>query len=65
VASLGLLIYLSPTLLGDESELGGMLEVLGAKEKLLAKLTPGGCGPNGVVKSDVKALVNEVVSLCP
>lgn len=51
--------------MGAESELGGMLEVLGAKGKLKAKLDAGGCGPKGVVKSDVRNLITEVSSLCP
>lgn len=63
-ASLALEIYLAPTLLGEEAELAGMLEVLGAKEKLEGKLAPGGCGPKGVMKADIRKLLTEVASLC-
>lgn len=69
-ASLTLLLYLSPALLPEakgepESEVRGMLDVLTAKDKLLAKLEKGGCGPDGVSKDDVRKLVTEVASLCP
>ncbi|KAF8319661.1 DUF862-domain-containing protein [Clavulina sp. PMI_390] len=67
--SLALLIYLSPSLLPSsegesDSELSSMLSVLDAKEKLEGKLVPGGCGPKGVVKPDVRKLIGEVASLC-
>lgn len=57
-------IYLAPTLLGEDAELAGMLDVLGAKEKLERKLAPGGCGPKGVTKADVRNLLTEVALLC-
>lgn len=43
-----------------------MLQILDAREKVLGKLAPGGCGPNGVMKADVRKLVEEVGNkLCP
>jgi len=62
-ASLALFLYLSPAYVTD---LGDLLQVLGAKEKVLGKLLPGGCGPAGVTKADVRSLVEEVgKQLCP
>lgn len=60
-----MLIYLSPQLFGPDSDLHGTLEVLSAKEKLSSKLVPGGCGPKGITKGDIRNLVAEVASLCP
>jgi len=60
-----MLIYLSPQLLERDSDLHGTLKVLSAKDKLNAKLAPGGCGPKGITKADVCNLVAEVASLCP
>jgi len=66
IASLALLIYLSPQLLERDSDLHGTLEVFSAKDKLNAKLAPGGCGPpKGITKADIRSLVAEVASLCP
>lgn len=63
-ASLALAVYLSPAY---ESELAPLFEVLGAKEKVLAKLGGGlgGFGESGVKKVGVRALVEETASLCP
>ncbi|KAF9516513.1 hypothetical protein BS47DRAFT_1340874 [Hydnum rufescens UP504] len=62
-ASLALFLYLSPAYATD---LGDLLQVLGAKEKVLGKLLPGGCGPAGVTRVDVRNLVEEVgKQLCP
>ena len=47
-------------------DLRELLQVLGASEKVLGKLLPGGCGPAGVTKEDVRSLVKEVgEQLCP
>ena len=60
-----MLIYLSDQLLWPDSDIHGTLEVLAVKDKLNTKLVPGGCGPKGITKSDVRNLVAEVASLCP
>ncbi|KAK7469356.1 hypothetical protein VKT23_003834 [Stygiomarasmius scandens] len=61
-ASLGCLLRVSP-FYENEAEL---LELLGAKEILKKKLQAGGCGEKGVVKKDVRKLVEEVANkLCP
>ncbi|KAF8650336.1 hypothetical protein AX16_005277 [Volvariella volvacea WC 439] len=59
VASLGLLLYTSP--LHDNCK--SLLEVLQAKDKLRGKLVKGGCGSDGVVKKDIRKLVEEVADV--
>lgn len=63
-ASLAFFIHLSPYL---DTQLKPLLEVLQAQDVLKAKLSAGGngCGENGVVKKEVKKLIDEVASkLC-
>lgn len=63
-ASLALSLYLSPSF---DSELAPLLEVLQAKEKVLAKLGGGngGFGENGVKKEEARIMLEEVGKLCP
>ena len=56
VASLGLLVYLSPSCSPDTNEFGDTLEVLGAKEKILSNLEPSG----GVSQEGLRKLVEEI-----
>ncbi|KAF8313556.1 PPPDE putative peptidase domain-containing protein [Cantharellus anzutake] len=70
VASLALLVYLSPSYSPDSNEVGDMLEVLDAKQKILSKLEPSGFGAEdsstGISKQEVRKLVEEVGgALCP
>lgn len=63
-ASLAFFIHLSPYL---DTQLKPLLEVLQAQDVLKAKLSAGGngCGENGVVKKEVRKLIDEVASkLC-
>ncbi|KAL0961392.1 hypothetical protein HGRIS_006342 [Hohenbuehelia grisea] len=61
-ASLAFLVRLSPFY---EGQLLSLLDVLQAKATLKSKLAQGGCGPKGVTKKDVRALVDEVAAkLC-
>lgn len=61
-ASLGLLIRLSPSI----EQLTSLLEVLQAQKILKDKLEKGGCGDAGVVKKEVRKLIEEVATkLCP
>lgn len=63
-ASLALSLYLTPSY---DSELAPLLEVLQAKEKVLAKLGGGssGFGENGVKKEEARKMLEEVGKLCP
>ncbi|KAJ3777931.1 PPPDE putative peptidase domain-containing protein [Lentinula raphanica] len=62
-ACLGCLLRLSPFY---ESQMSSLLQVLQAKSILKSKLTPGGCGTNGVSKKEAKKLVEEIGDkLCP
>ncbi|KAL1682240.1 PPPDE putative peptidase domain-containing protein [Schizophyllum commune] len=62
-ACLAFLLRLSPFY---ETQVVPLLEVLQAKNILLSKLDKGGCGEEGVVKKDIRSLVEEVAQkLCP
>jgi desumoylating isopeptidase 1 len=61
-ASLALLIRLSPCL----EQLTPLLDILQARRKLKRKLEKGGCGDAGVVKKEIRKLIEEVAEkLCP
>jgi len=60
-ASLALLVRLSPSL----EQLTPLLEILQAQRILNEKLEMGGCGDAGVVKKEVRKLIEEVAEkLC-
>ncbi|KAH7913980.1 PPPDE putative peptidase domain-containing protein [Hygrophoropsis aurantiaca] len=62
-ACLALLLRLSPY---TESQLTPLLEVLQARNILEGKLEKGGCGEAGVVKKEVRKLIQEIAEkLCP
>ncbi|KAG5643058.1 hypothetical protein DXG03_001615 [Asterophora parasitica] len=62
-ASLALLLRLSPAY---QTQMSPLLEVLQAQAVLKRKLAKGGCGEDGVVKKDIRKLVEEVANkLCP
>ncbi|KAF5374136.1 hypothetical protein D9615_008883 [Tricholomella constricta] len=62
-ASLAFLLRLSPAY---DTQLSPLLDVLQTRAVLKRKLTKGGCGEDGVVKKDVRKLVEEVANkLCP
>ncbi|KAG6856278.1 hypothetical protein H0H87_005888 [Tephrocybe sp. NHM501043] len=62
-ASLAFLLRLSPAY---DTQVSPLLEVLQARDVLKRKLAKGGCGEEGVVKKDVRRLVEEVANkLCP
>lgn len=64
-ASLGCFLRLSPYH-GVDTQILPLLEVLQARQTLITKLEAGGCGENGVVKKEVRKLVEEVaLKLCP
>ncbi|KIY45654.1 DUF862-domain-containing protein [Fistulina hepatica ATCC 64428] len=63
VASLAFFLRLSP---GYESQLAPLIEVLQLRSILRSKLTKDGFGENGVVRRDVRKLIEEIaVRLCP
>ncbi|KAL1660602.1 PPPDE putative peptidase domain-containing protein [Schizophyllum commune] len=62
-ACLAFLLRLSPFY---DTQVVPLLEVLQAKNILLGKLEKGGCGENGVLKPEIRGLVEEVAQkLCP
>ncbi|KAL1760409.1 PPPDE putative peptidase domain-containing protein [Schizophyllum commune] len=62
-ACLAFLLRLSPFY---ETQVVPLLEVLQAKNILLSKLEKGGCGDEGVMKKNIRSLVEEVAQkLCP
>ncbi|KAL1689367.1 PPPDE putative peptidase domain-containing protein [Schizophyllum commune] len=62
-ACLAFLLRLSPFY---DTQVVPLLEVLQAKNILLGKLEKGGCGENGMLKPEIRGLVEEVAQkLCP